>query len=136
MRKAVATASRPTPAPGPGTRNAAFDGAWNVIVTCPAAADGALGYTLEFVAQVKDSYLRGVHGVEGTPDSLRIEGPIQPDGTASLDAKGLTGDPKYSVKRTQKGSAYGYHVAARFEGSRGSGARVEVRPCDLRFAKQ
>jgi class 3 adenylate cyclase len=116
--------------------NAAFDGVWNVTVSCPAAADGALGYKLEFVAQVKDGYLRGIHGTEGTPDSLRIEGQIQPDGNATLDAKGLTGDPKYSVKRTQKGSPYAYHVAARFDGSRGSGTRMELRPCDLRFVKQ
>ena len=85
---------------------------------------------------MKDGFLRGIHGTEGIPDSRRIEGQIRPDGSATLDAKGLTGDPKYSVKRTQKGSPYAYHVAAHFEGSRGTGSRIELRPCDLRFEKQ
>ena len=116
--------------------NATFDGVWNVTVSCPAAADGALGYKLEFVAQVKDGYLRGIHGTEGTPNSLRIEGQIQSDGSATLDAKGHTGDPKFTVKRMQKGTPYSYHVTARFDGSRGNGSRIEMRPCDLRFVEQ
>jgi hypothetical protein len=56
------------------------------------------GYKLEFVAQVKDNFLRGEHGVEAKPAWLRLEGAIQPDGSATLDARGLTGDPKYNIK--------------------------------------
>lgn len=135
--KAAAATMVPATATGAAavTRSAAFDGAWNVTVTCQAAA-GAAGYTIDLVAQVKDGYLRGIRGTEGTPDSLRIEGQIQPDGSASLDVRGLTGDPKYAVNQLARGSAYRYHVAARFDGARGTGTRTELRPCDLRFAKQ
>ncbi len=55
---------------------------------CPVAADGALGYKFDFVAQVKNGYLIGVRGTEGTPDSYRLEGQVQPDGNATLDARG------------------------------------------------
>jgi hypothetical protein len=72
----------------------------------------------------------------GTPDSLRLVGQIQPEVTAALDSIGLTGDPKFAVGRPQKGSPYAYHVAAHFDGASGTGKRLEVRPCDLRFVKQ
>ena len=115
---------------------ARFDGAWNVTIVCAPTADGALGYTLQFVAQVKDGFLRGDQGIEGSSGWLRLEGPIQPDGSARLDARGLTSDPKYNIKGAPKGSPLGYHVAARFEGTRGTGNRLELRACDLRFARQ
>ncbi len=113
-----------------------FDGIWNVTVTCSKAADGALGYTKAFVAQVKDGVLWGEDGIEGNASWLRLRGDIQPDGSAKLDANGLTGDPKFNIKGVQKGVPYAYQVEARFEGSRGTGRRVQLRACDLTFAKQ
>jgi class 3 adenylate cyclase/F0F1-type ATP synthase membrane subunit b/b' len=113
-----------------------FDGMWNVTVECSKAADGALGYKHKFVAKVKDGILRGEYGTEGNPSWLRLQGDIQPDGTAKLDAKGLTGDPKFNVKSAQKGIPYTYDVAARFEGSSGTGHRLQLRACVLTFVKQ
>ena len=113
-----------------------FDGLWNVAVDCQNAADGAFGYRLEFVAQVKDGVLRGEHGTEGGAGWLRLQGPIQADGSAKLDANGLTGDPKFSVRNVGRASPYAYQVEARFEGSRGTGHRLQNRVCDLTFAKQ
>jgi len=120
-----------------------FDGKWNVTVACPKSDDGALGYTLEFVAQVKDGFLRGERGSEGSPSWLRYQGEIQPDGSAKLSAKGLTGDPKFSITNAQTGARYApaqpyaYQVAARFEGSRGTGvATLQLRTCDVVFVKQ
>jgi class 3 adenylate cyclase len=113
-----------------------FDGSWNVTIVCASTPDGAQGYTFDFIALVKDGFLRGDQGIEGSPGWLRLEGPIQPDGSARLDARGLTNDPKYTIKGGAKGSPVGYHVAARFEGASGSGKRLELRACDLRFAKQ
>jgi len=113
-----------------------FDGPWNVTVVCPTHTDGAFGYTIEFVAQVKDGVLRGEQGTEGAAGWLRLQGSIESDGTATLDAKGLTGDRKFNVKGVQKGSAYAYQVAARFDGSRGTGRRLQIRVCDLTFVKQ
>jgi len=119
-------------APGDAGR---FDGMWNVTIDCPNA-DGAAGYTFDFVAQVKDGVLRGERGVEGGAGSLRLQGNIQPDGNARLDARGLTSDPKYNARNVPQGAPYAYSVAARFEGSRGTGRRTQLRPCDLTFAKQ
>jgi hypothetical protein len=98
--------------------------------------DGALGYTYEFQARVKDSVLRGQYGSEGRPGYLTLSGTIKPDGSSLMSAHGITGDPKYSVDRVQKDTPYSYHVTARFEESRGTGSRVEVRACTLTFVKQ
>ena len=113
-----------------------FDGTWNVTIDCPKHSDGAFGYVLEFVAQVKDGFLRGEQGSEGAAGSLRLQGNIQPDGSARLDAKGFTGDPKYNVKSVSSGVPYAYQVAARFEGTRGTGQRLQTRTCDLTFTRQ
>ena len=150
MAKADTSASAATPSnttpPGAGTTapvtaatasNAgAYDGNWNVTVVCQGRSEGVLGYTLEFVAQVKDGFVRGERGSEGSAGWLRLEGPIQPDGSATLNARGITDDPKYTVTRAAKGTPYVYTVAAHFEGSHGSGRRLELRACDLRFIKQ
>ncbi len=113
-----------------------FDGTWNVSVDCPKGADGTLGYSNEFVVQVKDGYLRGERLTEGTPSWLLLQGNIQPDGIANLVAKGLTADPKFTLKGLPKGTPYGFDVAARFDGSRGTGRRMQLRPCDVTFIKQ
>jgi len=117
-------------------KTGAFDGNWSVTVFCPRHTDGALGFTREFVAQVKDGYLRGEQGTEGAPNWLRLQGLIQPDGSARLHANGTTGDTKYSAGGVPLGSSYQYSVDARFEGSNGSGRRLTTRACDLRFVKQ
>ena len=120
----------------PGTP-ARFDGPWSVTIDCPKATDGALGYTKAFVAQVKDGVLRGEAGTEGTPNWLRVQGEIQADGRAKFDANGLTGDPKFSSLAAPKGVPYAYQIAARFEGSRGTGVgRLRARDCDVTFARQ
>jgi hypothetical protein len=113
-----------------------FDGAWNVTIDCPKHSDGAFGYVYEFVAQVKDGFLRGEQGIEGSPASLQIQGNIQPDGNARFDAKGLTGDTRYNVKSAQRGVPYTYQVAAHFEGTRGTGQRLQTRTCNLTFIRQ
>jgi hypothetical protein len=126
----VASAAKPAAA-GAGR----FDGAWNVTLNCPRA-DNAQGYVSKFVAQVTNGYLKGDLGTEGSPGSLRLQGTIQPDGTATLEAKGLTGDPKYTIKGDKLGTPYGYSVVAEFEGARGTGRRIQLRACDLTFARQ
>ena len=115
---------------------ARFDGAWNVTVDCASTPDGALGYRFDFVARVKDGFLRGDHGVEGNSGWLRLEGTIQPDGSSKLEARGLTGDPKTSINGVARGLPLGYHVAAQFDASSGTGKRLELRPCNLHFAKR
>lgn len=113
-----------------------FDGVWQVRVECAKHEDGAAGYTVEFASQVKDGVLRGESGTEGNPGWLLLRGDIRPDGSAELHAKGLTADPRLSVKAVRKGTPYAYQVAAQFEGTRGSGRRLQLRPCTLAFLKQ
>jgi hypothetical protein len=113
-----------------------FDGNWQTTVSCPSFRD-ALGFSYQFVSTVKDGVLHGVHGTEGQPSSLVIDGAIPPDGKASLYAKGRTGSKEYVPGRdTAKGTEYGYNINAHFEDTTGTGTRVEGRPCTLKFAKE
>jgi adenylate cyclase len=125
-------ATAPAVATAGGTR---FDGAWSVSVACEPMGTGALAYKFDFVAQVKDNFLRGERRAEGSPGWLKLQGPIEPDGKATLDAQGLTDDPKYS-NGVAHGTPYAYHVAAHFDSDRGTGRRLEMRACNLSFAKQ
>lgn len=113
-----------------------FDGKWLTTVSCANYRD-ALGFSYQFVSTVKDGVFHGVHGTEGEPGSLVIDGTIPADGKASLYAKGRTGSKEYVPGRdTPKGTEYGYNIDAHFEATTGSGSRVEGRPCSLKFVKQ
>ena len=113
-----------------------FDGNWATTVACGPTADGTRGYNLSFWAQVANGMFRGVYGTEGRPPWLRLEGPIAPDGSAMLIAQGQSGDPDYAVGRVRAGTRVNYRVEARFSGARGSGKRLDNRPCDLTFVRQ
>lgn len=127
-------------APASPAATGRFDGVWNITVDCAKAADGALSYTRGFRAEVKDGVLSGEQGIEGNPGWLRLGGRIQPDGTAKLEARGVTGDPKFSARNAPRGTPFGYQVAAQFENARGSGHRLQLREwdreCSLIFLKQ
>ena len=113
-----------------------FDGQWLTTVSCANYRD-ALGFSYQFVSMVRDGVFHGVHGTEGEPGSLVIDGKIPDDGKASLYAKGRTGSKEYVPGRdTAKGTEYGYSIDAQFNGASGTGTRVEGRPCTLKFAKQ
>jgi hypothetical protein len=113
-----------------------FDGKWLTTVSCANYHD-ALGYSYQFLSTVKDGALHGVHGTEGEPGSLVIDGTIASDGKASLYAKGRTGSKEYVPGRdTPKGTEYGYNIDAHFEGAAGAGKRVEGRPCSFQFSRQ
>jgi hypothetical protein len=112
------------------------DGIWQTMVSCPAARD-ALGYSYRFVSTVKDGIFHGLHGTAGEPGSLQIDGKIGADGTAKLYANGRTGSKEYVPGRdTPRGTEYGYNIDAKFEGTTGTGTRIEGRPCTFQFEKQ
>jgi hypothetical protein len=117
-----------------GLDPARFDGTWKVAIECPAH-NSAAGYTMRFRAEVRDGALHGQHGVSGQPDSLTLTGKISSDGNASIAARGMTGDPKFTANRESTGTPYGWRANARFEGSRGNGNKTEIRPCNLTFVK-
>ena len=79
----------------------------------------------------------GVHGTVGEPSSLQIDGKIGPDGGASLYAMGRTGSKEFVPGTdTPRGTEYSYSIDARFQGTTGTGKRIEGRPCTLQFEKQ
>ena len=113
-----------------------FDGKWLTTVSCEAARD-ALGYSFRFVSEVKNGKFRGLHGTEGKPGSLLVEGTVSSDGTGKLYAMGRTGSMEYVPGRdTPRGTEYGYSVEVHFKGARGTGTRVEGHPCSLHFEKR
>jgi len=114
---------------------ARFDGTWNVFIECPPSGS-ASGYKMTFLANVKNGILHGQAGTDGQPGSLKLNGTIDADGTGSIDARGFVGDPKTAVNRESTGTPYSYRATARFEGSRGTASKVQVRPCNLTFVKQ
>lgn len=112
-----------------------FDGTWDTTVSCSNAA-GALGYSFQFSSTVKDGVLHGERGDAGKPGWLKLQGNIQPDGTAKIYAKGLIGAQEFAVGHRPAGTAYGYHVVGKFSDKEGTGKRVEGRPCDVTFVKK
>jgi len=103
-------------------------------VQCPEH-QGAEGYTFRFSVQVKDGILTGQYGIAGKSSSLTLNGKIQPDGNAIIDANGITSKPRYTVNRVEPGTMYSYRVDVRFDGGRASGMRTKLRPCTLSFVK-
>jgi hypothetical protein len=86
---------------------------------------------------VKGGVFHGEQGIVGEPSSLQIDGKIAADGSAKLYAKGRTGSKEFVPGRdTPMGTSYGYNINAHFEGSTGTGTRVEGRPCSLQFVKE
>jgi hypothetical protein len=113
-----------------------FDGKWQTTVSCSSARD-AMGYSYRFMSEVKDGKLRGLHGTEGEPSSLLIEGTIDEDGTGKLYATGRTGSKEYVPGRdTPRGTEYNYNIKAHFKDKTGTGKRIEGRPCSFQFDKQ
>lgn len=117
------------------TEPARFDGTWDTTVSC-SNASGALGYSFQFSSTVKDGVLHGEKGGKGKPGWLRLQGNIQPDGTAKIYAKGLVGAQEYAVGRRPAGTEYGYHIVGKFSDKEGTGKRVEGRPCEVTFARK
>jgi DNA-binding SARP family transcriptional activator len=111
-----------------------FDGTWSVYLVCPSVGT-VQGYTYRFSAGVKDGILHGETGIAGTPAWLAIDGPIRADGRAILSAKGLVGNPATAFALTKTGTSYSYTIEASFDGTQGSGNRLELRPCTVSFTK-
>jgi hypothetical protein len=112
-----------------------FDGSWTVVVFCPESV-GAPASAYRFTADVKDGVLHGERGAAGSRGWMTLDGAIQPDGIATLDASGITNDTDELRGLVAAQTSYAYRVAARFEGSHGLGSRTEGRLCHLNFTKQ
>ena len=111
-----------------------FDGNWNITLVCPTDKT-ADGYTYHFPALVKNGLLHGEHGTTGNPGWLALDGTIQADGSATMNAKGITNIPRFAAYQVRTGTPYAYTVNAHFDGSSGTGRRIELRACTLTFVK-
>jgi class 3 adenylate cyclase len=116
------------------TNSKAYDGRWLTRISC-LTFGRAQGYSTELSAEVKDGAYHARIGTVSEPGSLVIDGKIVSDGTSALLAKGYVGSTAASGG-TAVGTPYLYHVIAQFEHSRGTGKRIEFRPCNLTFVKQ
>jgi hypothetical protein len=112
-----------------------FDGTWDTTISC-SNTEGARGYSFTFPSVVKDGRLLGGKGTPRQPGWLELKGDILPNGSARLYARGLVGASQVAVGHLPPGSAYGYHVAAKFSGDEGDGKRVEGRPCEVAFVRR
>jgi hypothetical protein len=113
-----------------------FDGKWQTTVSCEPSR-GALGFSYRFVSEVKDGNLRGLHGTDGQPGYLLVEGVIGDDGSARLYATGKTNSKEFVPGRdTPPGTEFGYHIKAQFNDRDGTGTRVEGRACSYEFERK
>jgi len=122
--------------PGVSIAGERFDGRWLTTLTCEPLQD-ALGFSWNFVSEVKDGHLLGIYGTEGQPASIRIDGHIAEDGSATLHAAGKTGYKQYVPgQQMARGTDFGYDISAQFHDRDGKGTRLEGRPCSYTFKRQ
>ena len=112
-----------------------FDGSWTVVVFCPESK-GAPASAYRFTVGVKDGVLHGERGTAGSRGWMTLDGAVQPDGAATLNASGITNDSDELRGLVAAETSYAFRVAARFEGSHGRGGRIEGRVCNLSFTRQ
>ena len=134
--KQRAAAIVPAPSLAPKTTRGGYDGDWNVIVFCPPSGGGRKSYSKVLVGVISNGSFRAEGGSAGTPGWLLMDGKINPDGTATLVAKGLTASPKATLNNLKAGSPFGYTVTAKFDERSGTGNRNENRPCTVTFTKR
>jgi len=115
-----------------------FDGAWNVVLTCPAHHeddDDAKGYVHRFGGKVVDGELSATHAKEGEPGWHFLHGRIKTNGEANLRLEGIVNNAKYAINDAQRGKPYSYRVKARFDDKTGTGRRLSGRDCSFAFSR-
>jgi len=117
-----------------------FDGAWTTTMSCEASMHME-AYQWTFRSTIMNGVYHGQHGEEGGPGYLAVDGPINPDGSAKLHAKGTVTAGKAGLVTAMKGNKYDYNIEAKFTdttgtGTRDKGAGILGRPCDFTFIKK
>ena len=115
-------------------KSKAYDGRWSATLSCPASGR-AEGYISELSAEVKDGAFHAGLGNSGEAGSLILDGKIGADGAAAFVARGFAG-ARGRPRGMPLGTPYFFHALAQFERTSGAGKRIEIRPCNLTFAKQ
>ena len=112
-----------------------FDGKWTTVVSC-SAAEGAGSFTLLVDADVTAGVFSGEKGDKGKPGWYSLNGKVQPDGAVEIFVRGIVPSSRLAAGNVPVGTAYGYPIAGRLEGAKGTGARQGGRPCSVTFTKQ
>jgi hypothetical protein len=117
-----------------------FDGNWTTSMSCEASTHMP-AYEWKFPSTITNGNYHAQHGEQGGPGYLVIDGPIAPDGSAKLHAKGTVQSGKAGIVTQLKGNKYDYNIEATFTetsgtGKRDEGAGILGRPCTFQFTKQ
>ena len=113
-----------------------FDGAWSVLQVCDSPEEeGGRRYTWRYDATVKHGHLVGQYRLKGQRPSLTLEGKVEPDGSATLIAEGLSADSDHNIGLAASQGRISFLVTARFEATLGTG-RAGIRGCKFTFNKQ
>jgi|EndMetStandDraft_4_1072995.scaffolds.fasta_scaffold154432_2 hypothetical protein len=111
-----------------------FDGAWSVVQVCDSTEDASRRYTWRYDATIERGHLIGQYRSKGQRPSLTLQGTIEPDGSATLTAEGLSANPDYNVWSSASQGRISMRVTAEFEATAGTG-RAGVRGCRFTFNK-
>jgi hypothetical protein len=117
-----------------------YDGTYITHLACVAHGETP-AYKWEFPSEVRDNNFHGQHGEEGGPGYLVIEGKINDDGGAKLEAKGTVTHNNAHGVFAMKGNNYSYNIKAQFDDTKGTGTRdagagILGRDCTFEFDKQ
>jgi len=117
-----------------------YDGTYMTHLACVAHGETP-AYKWEFPSEVRDNNFHGQHGEEGGPGYLVIEGKINDDGGAKLEAKGTVTHNNAHGVFAMKGNNYSYNIKAQFDDTKGTGTRdagagILGRDCTFEFDKQ
>lgn len=126
--------------PGASVAGGRYDGTWTTSLACEAHGETP-AYKWEFPSTIKDNNFHGVHGEEGGPGYLVIDGKIADDGSAKLSAKGTVTQNHAHGVFAMRGNNYSYDIKAQFSDTKGTGTRNEGagilgRSCTFEFTKQ
>jgi uncharacterized caspase-like protein len=132
----AATAALSTPSPGASTPEVRrFDGTWVVSWVCESTPSGLPEVKGRFIGKATNGVLRGEVGMEGNPGWSRWNGTIEPDGSITIKAEGLSGDTKTDPFHRAPGTKMSYTMIGTLEGTSGVGTRAD-RDCNIRLTKQ
>jgi hypothetical protein len=111
-----------------------FDGTWVTQVDCPKAGPAG-AFSILVDADVKDGVFHGEKGNKGKAGWFLLDGRVESDGTVELVARGIVNSSFLAAGNVPVGTEYGYRIAGRLVGSKGTGERVGGRSCKVTFSK-
>jgi class 3 adenylate cyclase len=111
-----------------------FDGTWVTQVDCPKAGTAG-AFSILVDTDVKDGVFHGEKGNKGKAGWFLLDGRVESDGTVELVARGIVNSSLLAAGNVPVGTEYGYRVAGRLVGSKGTGERVGGRSCKVTFSK-